>query len=74
MSLERRTVVGEPEGIALTEVEAILDCLRREDPEFEGAATLTLERPAYELDARHPLPQALQSVGLCPESFTLLDR
>ena len=64
MSLERRTVVGEPEGIALTEVEAILERLRREDQEFEAAATLTLERPAYELDAGHPLPQALQSVAV----------
>ena len=64
MSLERRTVVGEPEGIALTEVEAILDRLRREDPEFEATATLTFERPAYELGANHPLPQALQSVAV----------
>lgn len=59
LSLERRTLVGEPDGVALAEVEDILDTLRAGDEAFDASARLSFERPAYELAADHALPQAL---------------
>ena len=45
LQIERRTVPGEPPGVAGNEVQAILDRLRNEDPEFRGAAKVTFGRP-----------------------------
>jgi acetylornithine deacetylase len=61
LEMERRTVTGEVEDAALTEVEAILAALRSEDPEFEGSARLTFSRPPYETPAEHDLPGLLES-------------
>jgi len=59
LEIERRTLPGEPEGVGLQEVVAILDALRREDEEFEGGARGVFGRAAYEVDALQPLPAML---------------
>jgi acetylornithine deacetylase len=64
LQMERRTVPGEAPGTAGNEVEAILDRLRREDPEFRGAAKVTFGRPAHEVPEGHELPQMLLRTGL----------
>jgi acetylornithine deacetylase len=56
LQYERRTLPGEPSDVARVEAEAILDDLRREDPEFEGEARLVFGRDAYEIDADSQLP------------------
>ncbi|MFA5908611.1 MAG: M20/M25/M40 family metallo-hydrolase [Vicinamibacterales bacterium] len=60
LQMERRTVPGEAPGIAGTEVEAILDRLRKEDPEFRGGAKVTFGRPPHQIAPDHALPVALQ--------------
>ena len=62
LALERRTLVGEPDGVALDEVRHIIEQLRLEDPEFDATAESPLERPPYEVAADHPLPRALRSI------------
>ena len=59
LQVERRTLPGESERAALLEAETILDSLRRDDAEFEGAATLTFGRSPYEIAPGHPLPGML---------------
>ncbi|MDP2318154.1 MAG: M20/M25/M40 family metallo-hydrolase [Acidobacteriota bacterium] len=59
LQMERRTVPGEPPGVAGAEVEAILERLRRDDPEFKGAAKVTFGRPPHEIASSHELPQML---------------
>lgn len=64
LQMERRTVPGEAPGVAGSEVGAILDRLRREDPEFRGAAKVTFGRPPHEVSEGHELPQMLLHTGL----------
>jgi acetylornithine deacetylase len=59
LQMERRTVPGESEATAVTEVEGILTRLKESDHAFEGDARLTFARPPYEIPADHPLPQRL---------------
>ena len=59
LQMERRTLPGEPESIALAEVNGILDALAREDPTFRASATAMFSRPAYEVARDHALPRAL---------------
>ncbi len=61
LQMERRTVPGEAPGIAGSEVDAILDRLRREDPEFKGAAKVSFGRPPHEVAPNHPLALAMQN-------------
>jgi acetylornithine deacetylase len=63
LQMERRTIGGESAEGALLEVTAILDDLTREDPEFEGGATLTFSRPPYEVAPDHALPSALAAAA-----------
>ncbi len=67
LQMERRTLPGDPPGIGLQEAEAILDRLRNDDWEFEGAARLMCDREPYEIDRAHALPislvRAATSVG-----------
>ncbi|HEX2442463.1 MAG TPA: ArgE/DapE family deacylase [Vicinamibacterales bacterium] len=60
LQVERRTIAGEPESAAIDEVRAIVDALKREDPEFEADARAVFSRPPYELPASHALPSALR--------------
>src|SRR5437763_1252283 len=59
LQMERRTLPGEPESIAVAEVNGILDALVREDPTFRASATAMFSRPAYEVGRDHALPRAL---------------
>jgi acetylornithine deacetylase len=63
LQLERRTVPGEDGFRALREVEEMITVLTRADREYEAHARLLLDRPAYTIDERAELPQAL--LGLC---------
>src|SRR6185436_2963673 len=47
LQMERRTIAGETTGCSATEVEGILNDLRREDPEFEATAKCVFSRPPY---------------------------
>ena len=59
LQMERRTIPGEPPGVAGGEVDAILTRLRSEDAEFRGAHKVTFGRPPHEVPAVHELPQLL---------------
>ena len=59
LDVERRTLPGEPDDVALVEAEAILDALRRDDREFEGSARFVFGRKPYEIETGHPLPDLL---------------
>jgi acetylornithine deacetylase/succinyl-diaminopimelate desuccinylase family protein len=61
LQLERRTLPGEPETIAIEEVREIIDALRRDDPTFRATAAAGISRSAYELAVDHALPQMLAS-------------
>jgi acetylornithine deacetylase len=63
LQMERRTIAGESAEGALLEVTTILADLTREDPEFEGGATLTFSRPPYEVAPDHALPSALAAAA-----------
>lgn len=70
LQLERRTLPGEPESVALAEVESILAVLVRQDATFKGSARHVFSRPAYEVPPQHELPlalsKALEHVGRSP--------
>jgi acetylornithine deacetylase len=59
LTIERRTVAGEDDGVILGEIEALLAALRRDDPELAAEARLLGGRPPYAIDPAHPLPRAL---------------
>jgi acetylornithine deacetylase len=59
LQLERRTLPGEGPRVLANEVNAILERLATQDPAFAAEATALFGRPAYEVDAAHPLPVAL---------------
>jgi acetylornithine deacetylase len=59
LDVERRTVAGEAEDVALAEVEAILAALRREDAEFAAAAEPGFTRRPYVAPADLPLAAVL---------------
>ena len=59
LMLERRTLPGEPLGVALAEVQEILESLRAADAEFEAEARGMLGRDGYEIDPTARLPSLL---------------
>lgn len=63
LQFERRTLPGESADVGLTEANAILDQLRREDGEFEGDAQLVFGRGAYEIDPSSALPETLMTAA-----------
>ena len=64
LSVERRTVMGEPPGSLLGEVSAILERLRSADARFRASARLSFSRPPYLTPEGHPLPRLLrESLG-----------
>jgi acetylornithine deacetylase len=70
LQIERRTVSGEDDSCVLGEVTAILDALRRADPELAADARLMTSRPPYAIAPSHALPatigQVLKGRGLDP--------
>ena len=63
LQVERRTLPGESDTAVLDEARAILEGLRRDDPEFDAAATLTFGRQPYEIGSADPLPALLSSAA-----------
>ena len=63
LQMERRTLPGEPEDIAATDVEAILDRLRKRDPDFRGSSRVTFARPPYEVPEGHALTTAVTAAA-----------
>jgi acetylornithine deacetylase len=63
LQLERRTIPGEPDGVAGQEVARILETLHAGDPEFEGRAKSQFFRSPYEIDPGHELPRALAAAA-----------
>lgn len=59
LQLERRTIPGEPEGVAGQEVARILDTLRARDPEFKADSRTAFARAPYEIAPAHELPAAV---------------
>jgi acetylornithine deacetylase/succinyl-diaminopimelate desuccinylase family protein len=59
VQVERRTLPGEPDDVALAEANTILAAVRQKDREFEGTARFIFGRKPYEIDARDPLPARL---------------
>jgi acetylornithine deacetylase len=59
LQVERRTIPGEDGAKALHEIEAILEVLRRNDPELHVEARLIAARSPYTIDERAELPQTL---------------
>ena len=59
LEVERRTLPGEVETDAETELDTLLDRLQQEDPCFKAECELTFARPPYEISISHALPQAI---------------
>lgn len=59
LQIERRSIPGEPEGVASREVGRILEALRARDPEFVAASRTMFARAPYEIDPGHELPMSL---------------
>ena len=59
LQIERRTIPGEPEGIAGREVAEIIAALEQRDSEFKAAAKIMFSRAPYEIAPSHDLPTAL---------------
>jgi acetylornithine deacetylase len=59
LQLERRTIPGEGELVAVREAAEIMRSLRADDPEFEGEARHVFGRPPYEIASDHPLSSAM---------------
>jgi acetylornithine deacetylase len=71
LQMERRTLSREDEASVTRELEYVLARIRHDDPDFIAFANVTAYRPAYRIDAAHPLPiavgSALTKAGLSPE-------
>jgi len=59
LQIERRTIPGEPQGIAGREVASIIERLKAEDAEFQAASRVMFARSPYEIPPGHALPGAL---------------
>ena len=55
LGVERRTLVGEPPDMGLTEVRGALTELAREDGDFDASARQLLTRPPHEIADDHPV-------------------
>jgi acetylornithine deacetylase len=64
LQIERRTIPGEPIGVATREIETILEGLGAADREFKAASRRMFARSPYEIEAAHELPRRLvESAG-----------
>jgi acetylornithine deacetylase len=59
LQMERRTIPGEPEGVAGREVAQIIDRLRQQDDQFTATSRTTFARAPYEIAPAHALPAAV---------------
>jgi acetylornithine deacetylase len=63
VQIERRTLPGEADTVALAEAMSILEALQHADAEFEADAALIFGRQPYEIERGHPLPGLLASAS-----------
>lgn len=63
LQMERRMVSGESPDSAEREVIALLDALRRDDPEFDASVRLVFSRSSYETPANHRLTNLLGALA-----------
>lgn len=63
LEMERRTVAGESAEDARFEVDAVLQRLHDEDPEFEASSRLVFTRPPYQTPAGHALTATLEAAA-----------
>ena len=61
LQMERRTITGEADDVALKEVQQILLTLKEQDEEFEAAARALFGRPPYETPSGHSLSDMLET-------------
>ena len=61
LQIERRTSPGETEAGATTELQAIIDQLQREDPNFKALLQLKFSREPFEVASNTRIVQALES-------------
>ena len=59
LQIERRTIPGEQEGVAVREVAGIIAALEAGDPEFKAVTKPMFARAPYEIAPTHELPAAL---------------
>jgi acetylornithine deacetylase len=59
LQVERRTIPGESETDARTELAELLHRLQYEDPRFHADCELRFARQPYEISSSHALPQAI---------------
>jgi len=71
LQMERRTIPGEPPGVAAREVDALLTRLRAEDPDFKAASKEMFARSPYEIPAAHELPKAMLRAHLALQAPAL---
>ena len=62
LAVERRTQPGEAVSAATTELQAILERLAGEDPQFQGRLAQTFERDPFEISAEAAIVQTLDAV------------
>jgi acetylornithine deacetylase len=73
LQIERRTIPGEPDGVAGREVAQILDSLKSLDTEFEGHSKSLFARSPYEIDPAHELPRMLvASAGVVGQTSSVI--
>jgi acetylornithine deacetylase len=73
LQIERRTIPGEPQGIAALEIEEILERLRQGEAEFSGHSRSMFARAPYELSPVHELPVLLQrTAGAAGAASTII--
>jgi acetylornithine deacetylase len=59
LQIERRTIPGETEAQAIAEIQAIVDCLASEDPEFRATVHSFFVRDPFEVPADAAIVQAV---------------
>jgi acetylornithine deacetylase len=59
LSVERRTIPGEAAGDTEAELQAMLDEIEREDPEFYASVRLSLARDPLEMPNKAPIVEAM---------------
>lgn len=63
LKMERRTIPSETGQKVWLELDGILRDLRNRDPDFEADLRLLFARPPYELEANHPLADAIGHIA-----------
>ena len=63
LRIERRTIPGETEETARAEIEALLDELRGDDPDYEASLRVTFGRPPFETAPDAPVVRSLRGAA-----------